>query len=131
MRIKTNDAPAPHAFRMHSSSNKIALLRGRVVGMTAYVVHVPQDNWRACLQHTQTLDPWLEDEDDAEWCERVLCWLTTASEGDVMYRHEGLALDVKDRAGDDILLRDYEGPSYVVVRLCRALPGVLNFHSMD
>ena len=111
---------------MPHAANKIPL--GPVSAMKSCLVWLPDPHWQRHLD-TRILVNFLEEDED--WQDHVMQWLGWAGEGEMLHRHEGLALEICHRFGDDVLLRDYEGPSYVAVRLQRTVLQIASLEGMD
>ena len=56
-------------------------------------------------------------------------WLHSAEPGEVKYKDEGHWLMVHERLGDRILIRNFDAPEYIAVKVVRA--SHIDLHSMD
>ena len=104
-----------------------AALRGAVVGMAALPLEYWCENWPEKAEMAKA--GWLAEEED--WHLQVLQWLDFARPGEMIHRHEGVALQVEHRHGDRMLLRNHEEPEYIVVVLTRRPGQILDLNEMD
>ena len=103
------------AGTMTKMANKMP--RHKAAGAVAVALCCTADVFLRGWQKATPRHPWLQGH---ERLPEILQWLDKASPGDVRYESEGMWLLVEERDGDRLVIRDFDGPEYVIVVLCRA-----------